>query len=203
MNLSKGLHYLSSVDSKMGKLINEYPPPNFDSDENAFLSLIKYLIYQQLSSKSASAIFNRYKELFKHKDYGNPKDVISIDKNKFKSIGLSKQKIEYIYNVADFFSDNILIDNFLNYSDDHIKDLLIKIKGVGPWTIDMFLMFTLKREDIMPFSDLGIKKGFLKYYDLDYFPTLSFMQRQSQIWSPFRSIASIYLWHLVDDDFKW
>ena len=83
------------------------------------------------------------------------------------------------------------------------EDILIRIKGVGRWTIDMFLMFTLQRPDVMPFSDLGVQKGFMKYYRLDKLPDLIFMQEKSKLWSPFRTIAAIYLWHLVDDGFQW
>ena len=187
MEVENALIYLSSVDEKMKGLIDCFPKPVFNSTENKFSTLIKYLIYQQLSGKSASAIFERYKLLFKNHSYRNPNNVLSINQKRLKEIGLSKQKILYIRNVSQAFIKGEIPDSLSNFSNSEVKEFLIKIKGVGPWTVDMFLMFTLQRKDVMPFSDLGVQKGFVK----------------SELWKPFRTIASLYLWHLVDDGFVW
>ena len=203
MDIQEGLKHLSSVDDKMRKLIKTFPSPTFESDENNFSSLVKYIIYQQLSSRSASAIFDRYKRLLKNKKHKNPINVLSIDSDKLKSIGLSKQKVLYIKSIAKAFINKDIPNDFSNLSNHDINKILIKTKGIGHWTINMFLMFTLKREDIMPFSDLGIQKGFVKYYNLKFPPTIEFMKLKSELWKPFRTIASLYLWNLVDDDFKW
>ena len=203
MDISQGLRHLSSVDDKMKDLINSLPHPIFNSNEIYFSSLVKYLIYQQLSGKAALAIFNRYKKLFIKNSYENPHTIIAIDDNSLKSVGLSKQKILYIKNVANFFIDKSNKIDFSNLSNEQIRNDLITIKGVGPWTIDMFLMFTLGRPDIMPFNDLGIQKGFMHYYNLNSVPTIEFMKEKSTLWKPFRTLASIYLWHLIDDGFEW
>ncbi len=203
IDVDKGLAYLSSVDDKMKKLIHQFPKPVFESNVNVFSSLIKYLIYQQLSGRSALAIFNRYKGLFINDQYNNPFNVSSINDDDFRSVGLSRQKISYIRNVAEEFINQDFSDGFLDFSNQEVIDVLIKIKGVGPWTINMFLMFTLQREDVMPFGDLGIKKGFATYYKLKELPSINFMKEKSKLWSPFRTIASIYLWYLIDDGFEW
>ena len=203
MNINKGLKYLSSVDSKMNTLINTFPYPVFNSQESNFSSLVKYVIYQQLSGKAALSILNRYKALFFDNNYQDPKKVISIDTSALELCGLSKQKISYIRNVATFFIDSASNIDFCTYSNTQIREILIKIKGVGPWTINMFLMFNLKRPNIMPFTDLAIQKGFKEYYNLNTLPTITFMEEKSKLWEPFKTLASIYLWYLVDNGFEW
>ena len=89
-------------------------------------------------------------------------------------------------------------------SDQEIIDQLIEIKGIGPWTADMFLMFTLHRLDIFPIKDLGIKKGMKKLFKLDHIPTDEFMIKESKRWSPYRTICCLYLWKLIDENnFEW
>jgi len=187
----------------MKKLIISFPKPKFHSVENTFSSLVKYLIYQQLSGKAAFVIFQRYMSLLPNNAYKNPQKVLSISDDNLKLAGLSRQKILYIKNVATAYVNKNVPNNLTSLSNNDINDILIKIKGVGRWTIDMFLMFTLQRSDVMPFSDLGVQKGFMNYYQLDKLPDLLFMQEKSKSWSPFRTIAAIYLWHLVDDGFQW
>ena len=203
MIIEEGLIYLSSVDIKMKKLISYFPKPVFKSVENNFHSLVKYFVYQQLSGRVASVIFKRYKGLFRGKDYLIPNKVLEVSNDNLKAIGLSKQKILYIKNLAHTFVEDNNFSDFSDFSDLQIKDKLIKVKGIGPWTADMFLMFTLKRQDVIPFSDLGIRKGFKRLYNLPVIPDQVFMSEKSKIWSPFRTLASLYLWRLVDDEFNW
>ena len=96
-----------------------------------------------------------------------------------------------------FLNHNI---DFHSLTNKEVYDELIQIKGIGPWTIDMFLMFTLYRTDILPIGDLGIKKGFKILYNLDELPTVQFMIEKSEKWNPYQSIASMYLWKIVDGD---
>ena len=88
-------------------------------------------------------------------------------------------------------------------SDEAISEELTQIKGVGQWTVDMFLMFTLNRADVMPYGDLGIQKGFKKIFNLDHLPSKKEMEEGSRIWSPYRTLACWYLWELIDDNFVW
>ncbi len=97
-----------------------------------------------------------------------------------------------------FFLENNT--NFNNLSNNQVYDQLIQVKGIGPWTIDMFLIFTLHRIDILPMCDLAIKKGFKILYKLDEMPTYDFMIEKSENWAPYQSIASMYLWKIVDGD---
>ena len=203
MDIEKGLDYLSTVDDDMRRLITSFPKPQFNIVKNTFPSLVKYLIYQQLSSKAAFSIFKKYMSLFPGHTYQDPQKVLLESNKNLKQIGLSRQKVLYIQNVATAYVNGDIPDNLIDLSNNEINNILIKIKGVGRWTIDMFLMFTIQRPDVMPFSDLGIKKGFMNFYKLQTLPDDNFMKAKSQLWSPFRTLAAIYLWHLVDDGFEW
>ena len=88
-------------------------------------------------------------------------------------------------------------------SNHEISKTLLKVKGIGQWTVDMFLIFTLAREDVFPSGDLAIKKGFANIRNMDTLPTEKFMNDESKIWKPFRTVASLYLWKITDDEFEW
>ena len=130
-------------------------------------------------------------------------DCLKINEEKLRSIGLSKQKITYIYNVSEFFINNQNQFNFHNMSEQDIRKKLISIKGIGPWTIDMFMMFTIFKLDVLPLGDLGIKKAFKELFNLDKLPSDKFMTVSSEKWRPYRTIACCYLWMIVDDGDVW
>ena len=189
-------------DQKLKILINKYPIPKFSPNENYFDALSKSIIYQQLSGKVAKIIYTRFLSLFKDK-IPNPNQYLDITKSDLKGIGLSKQKINYINNLSQFFIEQ---DNQLKFktdSEQEISKQLIAIKGIGQWTIDMFMMFTLCKTDILPIGDLGIKKAFKELYNLKELPSESFMKEMSVPWQPYRTIACCYLWMIVDDGDVW
>ena len=193
--LDNGIAYLSN-DSRLQPLILKYSRPDFGVSEDPFKSLIKYIIYQQLSIQSAKAIYTRFLDLFNNKP--RPTTLKVINDTILKDIGISKQKINYIKEITKYFLNHNI--DFNNLTNKEVYDELIQIKGIGPWTIDIFLMFTLYRTDILPVGDLGIKKGFRTLYDLDELPTDQFMVEKSKKWNPYESIASMYLWKIVDGD---
>jgi len=189
-------------DQKLKNLINKYPIPKFSPNENYFDALSKSIIYQQLSGKVAKIIYTRFLSLFQNK-IPTPNQYLSIAITDLKGIGLSKQKINYINNLSQFFIEK---DNQLKFKTDSEKEIskqLIAIKGIGQWTIDMFMMFTLCKTDIIPVGDLGIKKAFKELYNLKELPSESFMKEMSLPWQPYRTIACCYLWMVVDDGNVW
>ncbi len=202
-NFYKGIEFLKK-DSDIGTLIKEIEIPHFPKEKNYFRSLIKFVIYQQLSIKSARKIYDRLISLF-NKKIVNPKNFKSFSMIQLQKIGISKSKIHYMNEIADRFIEN---DSFLNnveeLSNKEIINQLTEIKGIGPWTSEMFLMFTLQRLDIFSIKDLGIKKGIQKLFKLDNIPTDEFMIKKSKKWSPYRTIACLYLWKLIDENnFDW
>ena len=189
-------------DQKLKTLINKYPIPKFSPNENYFEALSKSIIYQQLSGKVAKIIYTRFLSLFKDK-IPNPNQYLDITKSDLKGIGLSKQKIDYINHLSNFFIEKGNKIQFKTDSDQEIYRQLIAIKGIGQWTIDMFMMFTLCKTDILPVGDLGIKKAFKDLYNLKELPSESFMKEISLPWQPYRTIACCYLWMIVDDGDVW
>ena len=197
MNIDAGLIHLSSVDPKMEKLINKFEKPNFVKENNYFESIVRSIIYQQLSTKSASKIYGRFNKLFENGSL-NPESVIEQSNDTYRSIGLSRQKISYIFNVADAYTNGMIPQNIDKYGDEDIINTLIQIKGVGKWTAQMFLMFTLNRPDILPELDLGIQKGFKAYFKLKEIPSEDYMKTKAKIWRPYRTLACWYVWGWVE-----
>ena len=199
----EGIDYLKK-NNDIAYLINEMEIPHFPIEKGHFKSLIKFIIYQQLSIKSARKIYDRLIDLFKNKEI-NPRNFKCLSIIQLQKVGISKPKICYMNEIADQFIQNgSFLDNIDNLSNQEIINELTKIKGVGPWTSEMFLMFTLQRLDIFSIKDLGIKKGMQKLFKLDKMPTDEFMIKKSNAWSPYRTIACLYLWKLIDgNNFDW
>tara|TARA_B100000315_G_C14429005_1_gene519251 strand:- start:37 stop:645 length:609 start_codon:yes stop_codon:yes gene_type:complete len=202
MDIKLALDVLNK-DSKMKKLTQEYSLPDFKITNNYFQSLMHSIVFQQLSGKAANTIYHRLINLLPDNQI-IPKKVIKLTNENMRKAGLSSQKINYIKNLAYFFNNNSFNnDKVEKMSNEEICKELIKIKGVGQWTIDMFLMFTLNRPDVMPYSDLGIQKGIKALFNLKYLPTKDEMKTFSAQWKPYRTVACWYLWKIVDDDFSW
>ena len=199
--VNKSIEYLAK-DKKLKTLIDKYPAPQFSPNNNYFDALCKSIIYQQLSGKVAKIIYGRFLSLFENQTPIS-NQCLKIKISDLRSIGLSKQKIKYITNVANFFIAHKHNIPLKNNSEQEIKNQLIAIKGIGQWTIDMFMMFTLCKSDILPVGDLGIKKAFQKLYNLEELPSESFMESKSLKWKPYRTIACCYLWMIVDDGDVW
>ena len=193
-----GLEILASQDSKMAKLIQFYGNPKIDpKPESHFSSLVKSIVYQQLSGKSASAIYKRLRQLYFEKPDFEPEEIFQTDDSVLKSVGLSARKVAYIKELAwHFLSGKINIGN--NSNETEIRNTLIAIKGIGPWTIDMFLIFKMSRLDIFPDSDLGVKKGLQILLQLKSSPTKEQIANISNQWRPYRTLATWYLWKIAD-----
>lgn len=203
MDIEKGIKHLSKSDKILAKIIKEFPKPKINKTKLYFQSLIKYIIYQQLSTKSAFAIHSRFKKLFTSEKI-NPNDIIAIPNEKLKTIGLSKQKIEYINILAKEWSGiNKKFDDIDLLDDKNIGRQLMNVKGIGKWTVDMFLIFSLARPDVLPTGDLVIKKGYAKLYDLKKLPSEDEMTKVAEKWKPYRTLACLYLWDMIDGPFEW
>ena len=203
MNIDAGLDLLNR-DEKMRVLIRKFGWPNFDSKQDYFQSLLRSIVFQQLSGKAANTIYERFINLIPKTVTLSPKEVLKLDKDERRKTGLSFQKINYLRNLAYFFENNSFHKKDVErMTDKEISNVLTQIKGVGQWTVDMFLMFTLNREDILPYTDLGIQKGFKKIFNMNNLPSQKEMATHSKIWRPYRTIACWYLWRTVDDAFAW
>ncbi len=199
--LEESINFLSK-DVKLKSLIEKYPKPKFSPNKNYFDALSKSIIYQQLSGKVAKIIYARFLSLFVN-EIPDPAQYQKLENINLKNIGLSKQKISYISNVSLFFLSDENKIQFETDSESDITQKLISIKGIGQWTIDMFMMFTLCKTDVLPVGDLGIKKAFMELYHLKEYPSISFMKKKAENWQPYRTIACCYLWMIVDDGDVW
>ena len=203
-SIKKAVLSLKKSDPDLKPLFNAFQIEDLTPETNYFQSLTRSIIYQQLSGKAAKTISDRFIALYKGKDYPSPNDILNTNHKTLRSVGLSNAKANYIKNISQAFLDGTVdYKNLNNFSDDEIMNQLITIKGVGPWTAQMFLIFTLNRPDIFPLGDLGVQKGFQKYFKLEKVPTLDIMKKKAEQWKPFRTVVSLYLWRVIDGPFEW
>jgi len=199
-----GIKKLSSNDIRLKTFLQKFRVPVLPIEKNYFWSLCRSVIYQQISGKAAKKISDRYLSLFDQDVKMTPSDVLDIDIEKINNVGISRQKSSYIKNIADAFSNKIINEkNISELDDQEIIKQLTSIKGVGRWTAEMFLIFTLRRTDVFPVTDLGVQKGFQIFYSLDELPTIEMMNQKSESWRPYRTIMSLYLWYAVEGPFEW
>ena len=203
MNIDKGLKHLKQKDEKMGRIIAKFEKPEFKKDNNYFEALVRAIVYQQLSGKAAATIYERFKDLFTNNKFPSPSIVMEKSHEELRSVGLSNQKASYIHNIANAFYTGTIPKNINAIDDNEVIECLTTIKGVGPWTAEMFLMFTLNRPDVFPVTDLGIQKGFQLFFQLDKLPRPDQMIKNAEPWRPYRTLASWYLWRLVEGPFEW
>ena len=186
------INYLSEVDNTLKKIIEKNKTPNISKSNDYVLDLYKYIIFQQISTKAGNSIYNRFLEYYK----ANKNNIPSWKEQEWKSIGLSKQKKNYIENI--FTLKNKI------YSLEQVNDVskiykqLIQIKGVGSWTIDMFLIFSKNNLDIFPEGDLALINVIKKEYQVDCNEKIREIANK---WSPYKTIATLYLWESLDDNF--
>lgn len=190
-----------SKDKKLKKLIEEHGEIKIRKRKNVPLRLCASIMSQQLSVKVAEVIYRRFLELY-GKEEPTPAQILDTPHETLRGIGLSNSKVNYIKNVARFALENGMDDKKLaKMSDEEIIEYLIPIKGVGRWTVEMLLIFTLGREDVFAIDDLGVQNGMIKYFRLDNSNKKKFredMVRKSAKWSPYRSFVCLHLWGWKD-----
>ena len=166
--------------------------------KNHFLSLCSSIIYQQISTKAGDSIYNRFLKLFKNRK-PTPKLLLNISDLKLRSAGLSPQKLSYIRDLSNKFLDkSIEAKQFDAMNNTEIKEHLIRVKGIGSWTADMFLIFALNRQNVLPMGDLGIRNGFKKTFKLKNSPSETQMKRLSKPYEDELTKFSIFLWSNLD-----
>lgn len=199
--LAEGAAYLAGTDPVLGEVIQRAPLPRFSPHKNYYQELVESIISQQLSVKAAATILKRFKELF-DADFPSPQDILLKDIEIYRAVGLSRQKASYIRDLAEKVIDGtVKFDHLDTLSNQEVIDELIQIKGVGVWTIHMFLMFCMGRLDVLPTGDLGIRNGIQKLYDLPERPGDTEIQKiaTQHNWHPYETIASWYVWHSLDN----
>ena len=180
-------------DDSLGPLVAEYGPMTVEPAENFYERFVVSILRQQVSMVSAAATRER---LFDRVE-PTPEAMLAADPELLREAGLSRQKTEYVRNVADAFTERGYDrEYFGGLSDDGVHDELTTIAGVGPWTADMFLVFALGREDVFPVEDLGVRRGMEQVCGREM--TRGEMRERAEAWRPYRSYASRYLWRAYE-----
>ena len=192
----EAVFYLSDNDPIMKNIINNHNEDYLQSRDDPFNALCRTIIGQQISVKAAASIWNKFATGTKNI---NPKNVIKYGNNNIRKCGISNKKVEYIIGLSNFFIKNPDSINLWKKMDDKsiIKELC-QLKGIGPWSAEMFLMFCLLRPDVLPLGDLGLRRAVGKNYLNTFDPTYEEVEKVAKKWIPYRSAATWFLWKSID-----
>ena len=168
------------------------------NSDDYFKSLCGEIIGQQLSSKAADTIYARFEKLFNGKKI-TPKDALKLQDQNLRNAGMSWSKVKFIKDLAQkVLEKNLQLDKLDKFSDELVMAELMKVKGIGPWTAEMFLMFTLQREDVFSHGDLGLRNAIKKLYKFQKEPTKKQIEKIVEKWKPYRTYACRILWKSLE-----
>jgi DNA-3-methyladenine glycosylase II len=197
--MRKAINHLKKADPVMASIIAKAGPYRVGYRDPVFQTLVRSIVYQQLNGKAALTIFNRLAEAVKVSPM-TPDAVLKLRPQKMRAVGLSKQKTLYIRELARLTRDGaIQFERLPEMEDGAIIETLTQVKGVGVWTVQMFLMFALQRPNVLPVGDLGVRAAMKKAYGLAELPKPEEMERIAAAWHPYRSVASWYLWRSLEN----
>jgi DNA-3-methyladenine glycosylase II len=195
--MRKAINHLKNCDPVMAAIIAQIGPCRMEFGEPTFHSLAEAILYQQLNGKAAVTIFKRFTDLA-----GNPltpEGILKLTDGEMRGVGLSRQKTGYLRDLSEKTKAGRLeFERLPELSDEEVIEHLTQVKGVGVWTAHMFLMFTLRRPDILPTGDYGVQAAIKKHYKKRKWPKPQVMEKIAQPWAPYRSIACWYLWKSMD-----
>ena len=196
--MRKAINHLKK-DPVMAAIIAKAGPYRVGYRDPVFQTLVRSIVYQQLNGKAALTIFNRLAEAVKVNPM-TPEAVLKLRPQKMRAVGLSKQKTLYIRELARLTRDReIQFERLPEMEDAAIIETLTRVKGVGVWTVQMFLMFALQRPNVLPVGDLAVRAAMKKAYGLAELPKPKEMERIAEAWHPYRSVASWYLWRSLEN----
>jgi len=191
--------HLKQSDPVLGSIIERVGPYGIEYREPTFQTLVRSIVYQQLNGKAALTIFNRLADAAKA-DPLTPESILKLRPARMRALGLSAQKLSYIRELARLTRSGDVDFEMCTVLDDvAVIEHLTKVKGIGVWTAHMFLIFALRRSDILPTGDFGVRAAVKKAYGLAEMPTPAEMERIAASWRPYCSVASWYLWRSLDN----
>jgi 3-methyladenine DNA glycosylase/8-oxoguanine DNA glycosylase len=196
------IRHLKRSDPVLAQLIDTVGPCRLEpaTDLSHFEAVARSIVFQQLSGKAASTIYGRFARLFPRERVA-PEPLLSLQEETLRGVGLSKQKAAYVRDLAArVTAGEIPIEQLDQHDDDAVIGHLTKVKGVGVWTAQMFLLFRLGRPDILPDLDLGVQKAIQVAYRMRKRPTPERVRKVGAPWAPWRSVATWYLWRSIDGD---
>ena len=189
------LEHLCSVDQYLAEIIKAVGSYSIKVRNDSYLSLVEAIIYQQLAGSAASTIYNRFLGYY-NGPIPKPEQILSSSETDLRAkVGLSRMKIAYLKDLAVHIADGrLILNNLPSMTDEEVISQLTRVKGIGRWTAEMFLIFCLGREDILPVTDLGLRTAMKRTYLLNELPKPNTMIEIASPWRPYRSIATWYLW---------
>ena len=193
----KAKRSLSKRDPIINKIIKKYSKGFLTTKNKPFFSLCRTIVGQQISTKAADAIWLRFSKKCNNKI--EPKIVLKLSARSLKSVGLSRQKVSYLKNIAKGFKNKSFNVNKLKKMNDKEAIIYItQLKGLGVWSAEMFLMFNLNRADIYPAADIGLLRAISKNYKTSYPPSKIFLNKISKLHSGYRTVFTWYMWRSID-----
>lgn len=200
--VENALKALKKADKQLAQVIKNVGPCTLmpDDIQSPFVALAESIVYQQLSGKAAGTIFGRVKALFAETGGLTAEDVLTTTVQTLRGAGCSNAKALALIDLAEKTVSGVVptVEQLHTMPDDEIIERLVSIRGVGKWTVEMMLIFRLGRMDVMPTTDYGIRKGFALTYKLADLPAPKEILAHSEIWKPYRTLASWYLWRCLE-----
>lgn len=186
--------HLKTADPVMRRVIETCGPPRITYMEPVFASVARSIVYQQLSTKAARTIYGKLEALLRPAGV-TPAALLKLDEAALRTAGVSAQKARYLHDLASKTkTGRVRFRTLPQMTDNEVISHLTQVKGVGVWTAQMFLMFALRRRDVLPTGDLGIQNAMMRLYDLENKPTPHEMAGIAEPWAPYRTVGCWYLW---------
>ena len=198
----EAIQFLTFCDKRLGRLIQQVGPCSLKQKKrrSPFESLVQSVAYQQLNGTAAATIIGRVKALYPNRRFPTPEDLLATPDEKLRAAGLSRAKTAAIKDIAQKTLEGIVPTSrtISKLSNEEIIERLTSVRGVGPWTVEMLLIFTLGRTDVLPVTDYGVRKGFAKTYGWKELPTPKELLERGEKWKPHRSTAAWYFWRALE-----
>lgn len=195
---AKAERHLSAADARLAMIISSVGRCDIRMRADPFQSLVEAIIYQQLAGAAADAIYGRFLKIYRGRS-PSPDRLLATSDEKLRTAGLSARKIQYLKDLARHIADRRIKPRLLHFmTDEQVVEQLVKVKGIGRWTAEMFLIFCLGRPDVLPVGDLGLRKAIQRTYSLPDLPSEQVMQDIAKAWKPYCSIATWYLWKSLE-----
>lgn len=199
MTLRKATARLRRSDPVLAAIMRDVGPCRLRTDESggAFAALVESIIYQQITGKAAASIYGRVRTLVGRR-HPRPQDILAATVDALRQAGLSRQKVLYLRDLAERVRDGLKLRALGRLENEAVIEALTEVKGIGRWTVEMFLIFRLGRLDVLPVHDYGIRKAMQRAYRFRKLPDPERMRRLAEPWRPYRTVACWYLWRSLE-----
>ena len=197
--VDRAVRHLRRRDPVLAGVIGRVGPCTWATERggSAFSSLIEAMLYQQITGKAAASIHRRLRGVLGRR-HPRPQEILGAKTRALRGAGLSRQKIAYMRDLAARATNGLPLRGLARRADEEVIEALCAVKGIGRWTAEMFLIFRLGRFDVLPVDDYGVRKGAQIAYGLRELPDAHWLKERGEAWRPYRTVASWYLWRILE-----